>query len=123
MVSFPDVVFYLTASQGSAQTTKIWFADENGTLYHYPFGNVQSDARICWGSNVLPKVSCIKDMESFVSLFFSAQTNNDLYDSIKVEVDGKEVQLSQREFIEYVSKMDTFPMEVLRPFGLTINQL
>lgn len=123
LITFPDVVFYLASQGGNALTTKVWFAGESGALYHYPFGNVHSDARICWGGNVLPKVMCMKDMEKLVSLFFSAQTNDDLYKMVETKIDGKDVSLSQREFIEYVSKMDTFPMGVLRPFGLTINQI
>lgn len=123
IIPFPDVVFHFVTEQGKPKTTKVWFADENGVLYHYPFANVYEDARICWGSNVLPHIADLKEMEKLYTIFFDAPTNNDLYKSPTVTLDGKEVQLNQRDYIEYVSKLDTFPMEWLRPAGLKIEEL
>ncbi len=123
IIPFPDVVFHFVTEQGKPKTTKVWFADDKGVLYHYPFGNVYDDGRICWGANVLPHIADLKEMERLVSIFFDATTNNDLYKSPCVTLDGKEVQLNQRDYIEYVSRLDAFPIEWLREAGLTIEEL
>ncbi len=123
IIPYPDVVFYILTQEGSARITKVWFAGDDGELFCYPFGNVYEDARICWGQNVLPKVANMKELERFVEIFFSATTNNDLYHSVSVEIDGKTVQLTQRDYLEHVSKLDAFPMKWLLPFGSRIEHL
>lgn len=123
IIPYPDVVFYIVTQQGHAKITKVWFADDEGVLYHYPFGNVYEDAQICWGQNVLPKVANMKELERFIEIFFSAITNDDLYRVVNAEIDGKRVRLTQRDYLEHVSKMDAFPMNWLLPFGCRIEQL
>lgn len=123
VVPFSDVVFYFSAVNGIVDKTQIWFSDEYGRLYRYPYGNVYSDAKICWGGNVLPDVQSLKDFEHLVELFFSAPTNDDLYVHVRVVIEGKKVSLTQRELIEYVSGRDKFPVEILTPCGMSIGDL
>lgn len=123
VVPFPDVVFYFHAVNRKADKTQVWFSDESGRLYYYPYGNVYADAKICWGGNVLPNIKSLKDFEYLVSLFFSAPTNEDLYVGVEAVIDGKKGLLTQRELIEYVSVKDKFPVEILTPCGMSIGDL
>lgn len=115
VIPFPTTVFHFTTIRGKAHSTRVWFADEEGRLYRYPFGNVYKDNRICWGGNRLPDVHNLKDFDKYVSIFFSASTNDDLYSGVKLVVDGKKVPLAQRDLLESVSVRDTFPLGSYRP--------
>lgn len=123
VIPFPTTVFHFTTIRGKAHSTRVWFADEEGKLYRYPFGNVYKDNRICWGGNRLPDVHNLKDFDKYVAIFFSASTNDDLYSGVKLVVDGKKVPLAQRDLLEYVSVKDAFPMELLMPYGMSIGEL
>lgn len=122
-IPFPDMVFHFVAQKGRVTATETWFADENGVLYHYPYGNVYVNGAICWGGNLLPSIGCLKDFEKLVTLFYSASTNNDLYQNVETKIGGRKVELTQRELLELVSKEETFPKKLLKPFGLSIAQL
>lgn len=122
-VPFPDMLFHFIAQKNRPSNTRTWFMDEKGVLYHYPFGNVYKDAAICWGGNALPRIDCLKDFDKLVSLFYSASTNDDLYEQVETKIKRKKVKLSQRELLEYVSKKDVFPMELLKPFGMSADKI
>ena len=122
IVPFPDLVFYLKAQKGNVTTSKVFALEsgdttENAKLYRYPYGNVYDDGRICWGSNrnTIPRVHCLKDFEKVVTLFFGAETNNDLFQSPKYEKDGVLVDVSQTELIQLVEGKEKFPVEFLNP--------
>lgn len=122
---FPDVVFYFkaTSTSGNVTSSKVWFLDREEKLFKYPYGNVYQDGSICWGGNVLPRIRCLKDFEKLVTLFFSAATNEHLYKETEALIDGKKVVLMQRELIDYVSKKEDFPMDLLVPYGRSIKEL
>lgn len=122
LIPFPEIFFHFLAdSDGTVKGTKC-ACKMGDDLYHYPFGNVYEEGRICWGGNVLPKVNCLKQFDLLVELFFSATTNNDLYSGPVVMKEGKAYRLSQRELIEHLQGVNEFPKEWLRPLNLPINE-
>lgn len=123
LVPFPDMVFHFIAQRGRPTLTTVHFMDEQGNLYHYPFGNVYSNASICWGQNMLPKIDCLRDFDKLVSLFYSAPTNDDLYSKVEAKIKGEKVSLSQRDLLELVSKKDVFPQELLVPFNQHLKDI
>lgn len=128
VIPFPDLVFHFKSGAGKVVKSHVYALkgkpNGNAVLYHYPFGNVYEDGRICWGRNILPDVSCLKEFEQCVLLFFSADTNDDLYSRPTVELNGKKQQLDQRSLLEYLKDRDTFPKELLSKSGnRTINTI
>ena len=87
---------------------------DESKLYHYPYGNVYRDGRICWGSNSLPQISSLADFERVINLFFGAKTNNDLYEPPKVKHEEHEYAPSQLELISLMEREDEFPEKFLK---------
>lgn len=123
LVPFPKLVFYLFAENNHVVSSCVVAKGKEGRYYYYPYGNVYQDAHICWGGNALPLIENLKDFDKIVNLFFSAGTKDDLYRGPKMTVEGKEVVLTQRDLIKYVSAMDAFPEELLRPVDAGVSGL
>ena len=120
ILPFPDLVFYLKAQKGRITASKVFaLADpikKGDRLYRYPYGNVYEDGRICWGKNKkLPEITCFKDFEKVIQLFFAAETNNDLYKSPNFSRNSEKVELSQSELIQFLTGKTEFPVEILNP--------
>lgn len=127
VIPWPDLVFYLRSTKGKVTTSRLFCVDgiPNGQskLLFYPFGNVHGDGKICWGQNVLPKVKRFCDFDEIVSLFFSADTNDDLYNTFVLKQGHKKKELTQRELLETLKSMKEFPTKYLRDTGIAFNQL
>lgn len=115
ILPFPNLVFQLHVSNGHVVEKKV-FAEADGVLYNYPFGNVYDSGAICMGNIVSTDVT--KRVGSFSEEFFMGVTNNDLYRS-----DRNSKGFTQSELCEYVSKMDIFPVEILIKSKLSIKDL
>lgn len=119
IVPFPSLVFFFVVDTGRITDSKLWALkdenpSENSMLYAYPFGNVYDTGQICWGSNQLPDVTCMKDLDAVVSLFFGSSTNDDLFNPQRRFVgNAPEYVLSQRALFETLKGMETFPTEIL----------
>lgn len=110
MVPFPALAFQFTVDAGNLTVSKLYALDTSlpnpeSVLYHYPFGNVYSDGKICWGMNVLNKLPSKQAIDTVVAAFFSAETNDDLYINSKYK--------TQRALIESLKGKQTFPRKLL----------
>lgn len=120
MVAFPSLVFLFKAERNRITKSLVFAVDdsngltEESELYHYPYGNVYHDARICWGRNELPKITSLADFGGVVNLFFGSPTNNDLYEPPKVKHEGKEFKPSQMELIDFMKNEEKFPINFLK---------
>lgn len=118
-IPFPDLCFYFKSENGKVIASKVFALKERikktSQLFHYPFGNVYNGGSICWGGNVpeIPAITCMKDFEKVITLFFGAVTNNDLYQAPKMVVDGKEVRMEQTELLQYLQGQKVFPVKIL----------
>lgn len=116
-VPFPETVFFLSTQSGRIVESKV-FAKKGNLLYHYPFGNVYSDGRICWGGTSLPSVQAIADLKKIPALFYGGDTNNDLY-TVGTNVIRKEIFVHQRGLIHALKELQEFPAEWLVPIAGT----
>lgn len=111
VVPFPALMFIFCVATGRINVSEVVALDtdvpqEDSIVYHYPFGNVYNDGKICWGNIALPSISNPLELPKAVSAFFASETNNDLYEI----VDGRQ----QRQLLEELSNADTFPKRYLR---------
>lgn len=84
ILPFPSTVFFFEVENGNVVISRCYMVkDENVNdetrLYHYCYSNVYDNGRICWGTNNLPAVKNLKELDGLVTLFFSAPSNNDLF--------------------------------------------
>lgn len=107
-VPFPSLFMYFNVIESKVVESKCFAAVGDETkLYHYPFGNVHSNGKICWGNMNLPKVQTLEEVNVLVSMFLSSDTNDDLFST-------NQVGMTQRALIEEIKVLKEFPVEKLR---------
>ena len=75
-------------------------------LYGYPFGNVSDSGSVCLGGNAIEGVSDYREtVEAALNVFFSAQTNDDYFNS-------KGWEMPQLALIEKCAKGKSFPAAI-----------
>lgn len=111
LVPFPELLFEFAVKNGKVQSSKVFsILHKRGKnlMASYPFGNVYSDGTICWGTNILPAISEMKQTELILGMFFGASTNNDLYLGGSSAL-LKEVFMNQKGLILELVKRKKFP--------------
>lgn len=114
-IPFPSIVFLFETGKNRNVVNSYCFAadtdplTQESTLYEYPFGNVYSNASICWGNISLPEIDSFSEFKKLIPLFFGAETNDDLWLSDITKSGAK----TQRELIEMLSEKKVFPKEWL----------
>lgn len=116
-IPFPALLFVyhlkdgrIVRSQVYALKGKKW--DYKTELFLYPFGNVHTGTcEICWGSNVLPEIKELSQLDVVTSLFYSSSTNNDLYSPERTKWRAQNV----RELYELLKDKTRFPENKLVP--------
>lgn len=126
-IPFPNLTFYFSVIKGEINQSKVFarksdIVDDKTLLYFYPFGNVYSDGRICWGCNNFEKISTFADLEYVVKLFYSAPTNLDLFEMERIN-DPNANYGSLRGLYESLNKKKVFPSDVLVPLYLSLGNL
>lgn len=124
LIPFPRLVFKFTCNNGKVDEKECYAVKDSSItsstkLYHYPFSNVHSNGKICFGGNQLPKCSKISDVDKLVNLFYSSASNNDLWKSEYV----KEAYPALRILLEELNGKDFFPVEYLEPYSKNISEL
>ncbi|MBO8160585.1 MAG: hypothetical protein H0Z24_03020 [Thermosipho sp. (in: Bacteria)] len=114
-VPYPNLIFFLEVeSEKITNSTVVAVKDtvinRETQLFHYPFSNVYSNTKICWGTIGLGdfKIKEPRQLEMVPELFFGAENNNDLY------VNKKPL----RQLFEELETKEVFPIELLRPIGI-----
>lgn len=125
IIPFPTCLFKFYVKGGRLSGTKVatvkqTLNTENDTVYRFPFGNTFRDGRVCWGNNVLPKISKPLDVISVMALFFDAPFNGDLLDHTTIKEfkgdDGK-IIYEVMALIKHLEKRERFPEEILFEMG------
>lgn len=88
MIPFPNILMAHKFKHGVLQQSLAFSCmediasqiNDDTELYHYPFGNVSANGRVCWGSNRHEKLVKISDVNLFTDKFFNSETNADLYE-------------------------------------------
>ena len=77
--------------------------------FTYPLGNVSDSGDVCWGSNQLPDIKKLQDVEIIPSLFFDAPTNSDFYSEERTKLHCENI----RSLYDKLSEKKEFPYEIL----------
>lgn len=127
---FPALIFYMETRKNKVDTSQMRiFAVKEKTraeigsdtkLYHYPFGNVYKEGRICWGSTQLPEIESFNDFKKIILTFFGGVTNDDLF---RASERFQKKVACQRELLEYLVKEDKFPTDLLVDTKRTLSEL
>lgn len=124
-VPYPPLLFSIRVVNGKVNKTNVFAVKEEDKdklgddtmLYNFPFGNVYQDGSICWGGNVLPQINGLSEvLKGVIHLFYSAETNADLWNSKRVNIESiKGCNPILSSVYDVLSSMDTFPLEALVP--------
>ena len=125
-IPFPSLLFFTKVIDGRVTKVATFAVKEEkatakSTLYHYPFGNVYGDGRVCWGSNKLPQLKKPVESNIIPTLFFSAPTNSDLWSREYFSKEGVEPVLSK--VYEFLNGKEEFPLSSLKAAKVTIDEL
>lgn len=120
-IPFPGIVFYLEIIKGDIREKKVYAVKDeilcpDTELYHYPFGNVYDDGRICMG-NISVNIPTIQDSLKFVDAFFEGRTNSDL------SRNKNTMGYTQGELLTKVRGKETYPKELLLSLNKKLNNL
>ncbi len=110
-VCIPSLVFRFTIGKEKVWTTKVYaikdeIPSDKSMLYRYPFGNVSMEGTVCWGSNVLPDICELKNLETVMMLFIQSPGNADYFDAKKYC--GQE-NLTLRQLFEELKDQENYP--------------
>lgn len=83
-IPFPALLFKFEVIGEQLKEVKIGavtntILKDKSIVYRYPYSNVHDDGRICFGTNVLPKIEKLTDLSAIPELFLSGIQNDDLY--------------------------------------------
>lgn len=114
-IPFPTLLFVYQLKTGRIENSQVYALkgkkwDYKTKLFLYPFGNVHDGScKICWGSNALPEVKELSQLDVVTSLFYSSSTNNDLYRPERTKWKVQNV----RELYELLKGRAEFPEDKL----------
>ena len=116
-ICLPSLVFKFEVECEKIHNTLVYvLKDKTPTdkskLYRYPFGNVSLEGRVCWGSNVLPRITELKALESVMMLFIQSPGNSDYYQG-KDYCGHKDFTL--RQLFEKLKDEESYPGNFLVP--------
>lgn len=117
-IPMPALLFFFSVREGSIKRQECYAlatdtTDSDTALYLYPFGNVSTQSRICFGNITLPKLNGLSDIDMVVDAFLSSETNNDYYydsDDIALNNSGKK----QGDLLQYLQGKKKFPLQYLK---------
>lgn len=127
-IPFPNMIMKITVDHGKIRETKVFCVMKDLTYelakkaicnnqridcYNYPFGNVSLDGAVCWGTNSLPDISSVHDVEIIPSMFFDAPTNADYYTADRTKLNYENI----RKLYEELAEKNVFPYEILTKQG------
>lgn len=114
-IPFPPLLFYFEAIKTNVAKSSLYAyhgrAGQGMELYHYPFGNVYHDGKICWGNIKLPNIMKLKEVECLIEAFFMSDTNDDLFHNVHHK--------TQRELLHSLDAV--FPISELEKMGKTLS--
>lgn len=96
-------------------------------LYRYPVPNLdRSYGSVCWGGNRFETYMNLAAAEGLVLKFFESQFNNHLFyrDTLSENFQWGSLDINAvHEFFKKLADLPVFPVEWLKPIGLTLDQV
>lgn len=114
-VPFPELIFKFGIVSGNV-TYSVCYACVDNQLYHYPYGNVHMDGKICWGNIRIPSITTLADVDILVSLFLASATNDDLF----ISMNGC---ATQRALVAKIKHLEDFPINYLKEANVTLSTM
>jgi len=114
-IPLPDCLFIINVDNTYIQNSYLYSTisfNSSSRLYHFPFGNVYDDGRICWGYNQLPRITDKQQLDGVVITFFDSPYNGDLYTT---RYNGEGLFLPQ--LLNKLKKLKQFPNQLLKNHG------
>lgn len=102
-------VFCILKDMTYEKVKKAICTDQSMKYFTYPLGNVSDSGDVCWGSNQLPDIKKLQDVEIIPSLFFDAPTNSDFYSEERTKLHCENI----RSLYDKLSGKKEFPYEIL----------
>lgn len=127
-VPFPPLLFFFKVKNNKVLDCKLYAQVEriikkNTSLYYFPFGNVYSDGRICWGSaSVTDKIKETTHLIGVIDRFLNSSFNGDLISNNSY---NKKYFPNCRYFwdvIYHLNGKTAFPLEALNK-ATTLNDV
>lgn len=106
---FQSEIFCLSKDMTKRKIQNLIGEKQQFICYQYPFGNVNDDGSICWGSNVIKPLKKMKDVESLPIVFLDTPSNDDFYGPERTTLNCKDVRLLYKT----LETKDSFPYEIL----------
>ena len=131
LIPYPSLIFAIKAKDGIIKDSKCYAVKERKiddirketSLYAYPFGNVQAGTGdICWGSNNLPYLKDVKDLQRAMNIFYGSASN---LDYVKTGKSYSASYGSYQQFLKKLTELEKFPLKALvkSPAYKTLNDL
>jgi hypothetical protein len=127
-IPYPAMAVSMYVTEGRLTKSSVFFLDTDtpndmSKLFGYVFGNVSSNGQICWGTNVLPPLHSMEDLNLLIPLFFGCPCNDDYYSYSRFAVNAPEYCKTQRALYEDLQTKELFPLNILRATGGTVGKL
>ncbi len=111
-IPMPTLHFRFSSSE--AKRDGYCWVECDGKQYLYPFGNVDTASKICFGNIQRKRAESFSDFLGWINQFFAAKTNDDYYSGKSVILPETGESLEQRDLLSRLQEMQSFPVEWLR---------
>ncbi len=124
-VPFPEM-FFVFAVGDRRITDSLLFAclppigRSHDRLYHFPFGNVWEDGRICWGNIAHPEIAEPIALDGVVNKFFSSIFSGHLVHGTNMFHPPSGV-VNLRTLLEHLAGQEHFPDTMLKASDTTVG--
>lgn len=123
-IEMPDCIFVFLIDINASRIKKSYLVSvktdkirEDTLIYHYPLSNVStSNLSMCWGSNVLPSITSLNQLQGIPYLFFKSELNHDWYSGNNTS------KLPLRDLMVSLHKKEINIYDILKPTGMTYKQ-
>lgn len=133
-VPFPNLLFKFDVEQKKIVNTSVYcvkkesisyFAGRDRVsstpkIYRFPFPNVSSTGRVCWGNNrsQVNSIETILDLDYLIEIFFMSAFNVDHFNHNDFNIPTIDFASMKREqqivsLINYLSEYESFPEDIL----------
>ena len=85
--------------------------------FHYPFSNTNDNGNMCLGSNELPKIKCLSDLNRYPYLILALPNNDDHFNPLR-----NRKEMGMRDLMEKLKNATPEAyQDILKPTGKTLS--
>jgi hypothetical protein len=118
-IPFPKLIFKFTVAAKRIEVAKVCavidaFPHKDSMIYRYPYSNVYTYGKICFGNNRLPEINNLQELSKIPELFLSGENTDCLYAGANIS------DMALRELLELLDRAP-FDEGILLPMGRLID--